>query len=563
MVRSKNLILSAIFVLILVVLNCSFFDFVPPEINIISPVDGERCYGEVILRAEVKDKYFDKTELYINGNKQLEYKESDIFDSLPLSEGTNYTIKLKAFDKRGNWKEEEVSGVELIVGSLPNTPSTPSGPTSGYVDSTYSFSASTTDPDGDNVAYQFDWGDENLSSWSNYVSSGSSVSMGHSYSSEGIYSVKAKAKDEDGMESGWSNGHSITISSISSGSQKWAFSTGNNVRSSPAIGSDGTIYVGSHDDNFYAINPDGSQKWAFSTGDNVHSSPAIGSDGTIYVGSYDGKLYAINPDGSQKWTFLSGAQVFSSPAIGSDGTIYVGSHDNNLYAINPDGSQKWVFSTGYDVLSSPAVGSDGTIYVGSDDNNLYAINPDGSQKWAFSTGDNVHSSPAIGSDGTIYVGSYDGKLYAINPYGTQKWAFSIGSGVYSCPAIGSDGTIYVGSWDENLYAINPDGTQKWAFSTTSDVYSSPAIGSDGTIYIYVAFWDKNLYAINPDGSQKWASSIGNGVYSCPAIGSDGTIYVGSDDGNLYAIYGSSGGLADTPWPMFHHDLKHSGREEEP
>ena len=31
--------------------------------------------------------------------------------------------------------------------------------------------------------------------------------------------------------------------------------------------------------------------------------PAIGSDGTIYVGSWDNNLYAINPDGgSKKWS---------------------------------------------------------------------------------------------------------------------------------------------------------------------------------------------------------------------------------------------------------------------
>jgi len=48
------------------------------------------------------------------------------------------------------------------------------------------------------------------------------------------------------------------------------------------------------------------------------------------------------------------------------------------------------------------------------------------------------------------------------------------------------------------------------------------------------------------------------VYSSPAIGSDGTIYVGSGDGHLYAIQGT-GGLASTPWPMFRHDLRHSGR----
>jgi len=89
------------------------------------------------------------------------------------------------------------------------------------------------------------------------------------------------------------------------------------------------------------------KKWTFKTGGDVDSSPAIGSDGTIYFGSRNNYLYATNPDGSRKWRFKTGGILYSSPAIGSDGTIYVGSRDKNLYAINPDGSKKWEFKTGY------------------------------------------------------------------------------------------------------------------------------------------------------------------------------------------------------------------------
>jgi len=344
------------------------------------------------------------------------------------------------------------------------------------------------------------------------------------------------------------------------GTQKWAFETRADVFPSPAIGSDGTIYVGSDDHNLYAINPDGTQKWAFETGDDVLSSPAIASDGTIYVGSYDNKLYAINSDGTQKWAFETGDDVFSSPAIASDGTIYVGSLDNKLYAVNPDGTQRWAFETEGNVGSSPAIASDGTIYVGSYDHNLYAINPDGTQRWAFETGSFVISFPAIASDGTIYVGSYDNKLYAVNQDGTQKWEFLTGDRLRSSPAIALDGTIYVGSYDNRLYAINPDGTQKWEFLTGDRLRSSPAIALDGTIY--VGSWDDKLYAINPDGTLKWAFDTGADVRSSPAIALDGTIYVGSYDNRLYAINGISGGLANSPWPMFHHDLQHTGRKQE-
>ena len=84
-----------------------------------------------------------------------------------------------------------------------------------------------------------------------------------------------------------------------------------------------------------AYGQDGTQKWAFPTGGFV-GSPAIGADGTVYVGSFEllNNLYAINPDGTQKWVFRTGGAVNASPAIGADGTLYVGSGDGNLYAIN-------------------------------------------------------------------------------------------------------------------------------------------------------------------------------------------------------------------------------------
>ena len=313
---------------------------------------------------------------------------------------------------------------------------------------------------------------------------------------------------------------------------KWNYTTGGGINSSPAIGSDGTIYVGSTDHNLYAINPDDSLKWSYTMDLIQCSSPAVDSDGTIYVGSFDGKLHAINPDGTEKWSYNTGSTIESSPTIGSDGTIYVGS-GLDLYAINPDGSLKWSYRTEHDIYSSPAIGFDGTIYVGSQDNKLYAINPDGNFKWSYHTGSLIRSSPAIGSDGTIYVGSYDYRLYAINPNGNLKWSYTTGSGIHSSPAIGSDGTIYVGSFDGKLHAINPDGTKKWNYTTAKAIDSSPAVDSDGAIY--VGSQDNKLYAINPDGSLRWSYTTGREIQSSPAIGSDGTIYVGSGDRKLYAI----------------------------
>jgi outer membrane protein assembly factor BamB/tetratricopeptide (TPR) repeat protein len=353
---------------------------------------------------------------------------------------------------------------------------------------------------------------------------------------------------------------SLTLFSQTPGTKKWEYLTGSYIYSSPAIGAEGIIYVGSNDYKLYAINPDGTKKWEFLTGGYIYSSPAIGSDGTIYVGSYDKKLYAVNPDGTKKWEYLTGGYIYSSPTIGSDGTIYVGSYDYKLYAINPDGTKKWEFLTGsYIYYSSPAIGPDGTIYVGSYDYKLYAINPNGTKKWEYLTGSYIYSSPAIGDDGTIYVGSYDKKLYAIKPDGIKKWEYVTGGYVYSSPAIDADGTIYVGSYDYKLYAINAGGTKKWEFLTGGYLYySSPAIGADGTIYI--GSYDRKLYAINTDGTKKWEYLTGGILnYSSPAIGTDGTIYVGSYDYKLNAIFSSSNGLVSSSWPKYKHDNFNKGQ----
>ena len=354
------------------------------------------------------------------------------------------------------------------------------------------------------------------------------------------------------------------------GEQKWAFSAGGSIYSSPAVGPDGTIYVGSDDKKVYAIQPNGTKKWEFETDGKVISSPAVDYYAgaiTIYVCSENGRVYALSPDdGTKKWEFETGGVVSSSPAIGLLGTLYVGSDDKKVYSIRlTDGKAEggeWPFVTGGKVTSSPAIASDGTIYVGSHDNKLYAIKSTGKEKWVFAGATGIiSSSPAIGSDGTIYVGSEDGYLYAIDPdAGTLKqgWPFQTGGKISSSPAVGTDGVVFVGAGDAKLYAVKSDGTQSWV-STYPDeaVRSSPAIGSDGTIY--VGSDDYRVYAINSGGTEKWEFLTGGRVSSSPTIGFGGDVYVGSEDGKLYAIESSSPRLADVAWPKFHHDVRNTAR----
>ena len=289
--------------------------------------------------------------------------------------------------------------------------------------------------------------------------------------------------------------------------------------------------------------------------DGFGTSPAIGSDGTIYVGSTDKKLRAFNPDGKLKWSYETGDVVRSSPAVGNDGTIYVGSKDFYLRAINPDGSLKWRYYNDGPIDSSPAIGSDGTIYVGSDDFYLRAINPDGSFKWRYATEGPIDSSPAVDCDGIIYFGSADSNVRAINPDGSLKWRYVTGGPIASSPSIGSDGTVYIGSFDGKLYAINPDGSLKWSVTFPSDypVSSSPAIGNDGTIYALT----RDLRIINSDGTVDETITLYRDEEGSSPMIQDGVLYTATTSILAYEIESDS--LSDSPWPVFRHDLKHTGR----
>src|ERR1051326_985051 len=130
--------------------------------------------------------------------------------------------------------------------------------------------------------------------------------------------------------------------------------------------------------------------WAFTNSNEAYSSPAVGRDGTIYVGSSDGRLNAVHSDGTPYWSYLTHGAVIASPALARDETVYFGSLGRSLYAVQADagsssGKLLWSVPTGGEIYSSPAVGVDGTIYVGSLDHMLYAVRPNGTTNWTVRT----------------------------------------------------------------------------------------------------------------------------------------------------------------------------------
>ena len=328
----------------------------------------------------------------------------------------------------------------------------------------------------------------------------------------------------------------------------WKYTTGGPITSSPAIGSDGTIIVGSHDGMIHVVEPTGVLRFKQPTGDVIFGSPAVDLQGNTLIGSGDDHLYKLDAARNQlAWRLKLGncrattgvgpeasrCDVDGGPTIGSDGTIYVGGA--GVFAISPNGLLKWQFPTPRRIPTAPALHPAGFLLAGGHDDTLFAISPNGQKLWDFRAGDDIESSAMVADDGMIYFGSDDQKIYALTPTGTQRWAFVTGDDVRASPVLGRNGQILVGDFDGLFYSIAPDGTLAWTFRAADRIVSSALVDADGAILFGAQ--DDRLYALEADGTLRWSIELGGDIDSSPTLGSDGTIYVGCDDKNLYAIKG--------------------------
>ena len=93
----------------------------------------------------------------------------------------------------------------------PETPQQPSGPTEGEVGIEYTYSTNSTDPDGDQIYYNFSWDDGEFSGWLGPYDSGQTVEASHIWTEKGSYDVTVQAKDTLNATSYWSEPLTVQI----------------------------------------------------------------------------------------------------------------------------------------------------------------------------------------------------------------------------------------------------------------------------------------------------------------------------------------------------------------
>lgn len=329
----------------------------------------------------------------------------------------------------------------------------------------------------------------------------------------------------------------------------WTVTTAGPYVTLPALGPNGTVYVGSWDGRVYAVSPSGQVAWTFTTQGRIDAPPVVTNEG-IFVSSWDGSVYALAANGALAFRFETGAPVDASAAVDAAGNIYVASQLQRLYALAPNGTLAWSAELNSPPTTAPAldVSSAGTrVLVGTADGKIHiftAPNTEAPPVQLPASAGHAVSAFTLANDGTAYAETSMGHLVGVSTSGTLSLDLTItypGATVFP-PALAADGTLYVGATDRTLYAV-AGGSVRWSKSVGGSVLSAPTLGTDGSIYLGA----KGIVRVSASGSTERIVDLP--IEGAPVLAGDAGWYANTLSGALVSgRFENRLGLADAPWP---------------
>ena len=187
--------------------------------------------------------------------------------------------------------------------------------------------------------------------------------------------------------------HAVSLGGESgnAGDELWSFNAEGAIVAEPLV-LNGKIYFGDFSDNFYALdiatreaagpgsNPPGAGEWSFSSDGWFWATPLV-HENTLYVGTLNGKFYALNPDtGSEIWVTpgevigqIVGRAAVITELNGGD-AVAVPSGEDNIRVFNmANGNELNGFATDGGVKASLLV-DDGFLYAHTTDDQVIKFN---------------------------------------------------------------------------------------------------------------------------------------------------------------------------------------------
>jgi hypothetical protein len=312
--------------------NNGFYPFVCSHACLTNQFTVSECFGETWLRAQNKgsfafwgattNSYWDEDDV-LEKSMFKSWWEDNIED---IGGMTNMALFYLYQHYGGGgltkyyFEEYNVLGDSSVKiwrtnpSDPPEKPSIPAGPNRGVYNKEYSFSSSTTEPDGESIFYLFDWDDGNNSGWLGPYNSGETVNASYAWCNIGDYEIRVVAKDVNGVQSPWSDPLLISI-------------VENNPPNKPTInGSTKAIPFISYDYTISTTDDDG---------DNVRFYIDWGDGESIWFGPYaSGESFSVK----HKW--MIGSHIIKVKARDSVGdesewaTLEISAPKNNLYTFN-------------------------------------------------------------------------------------------------------------------------------------------------------------------------------------------------------------------------------------
>lgn len=224
----------------------------------------------------------------------------------------------------------------------------------------------------------------------------------------------------------------------------------------------------------------------YDRGEIFASTPAIGTDGNVYVTSKDGFLRVFDlRTGRLRWTkHLPGDETESTPVV-SRGIVYFGRANGYMYAFNTRTRRLvWRYGpTGGNIASGVALSAT-TAYFASYGGGIYAVNRfTGRLRWKTEVRGPrnnrapFYSTPAL-ARGMLLIGSIDHAVYGLNARtGRVRWRFDTGGYVYASAAI-HGARLFIGDFDGNFHALSiRTGRRLWTHRMGQILGSASVLGN--------------------------------------------------------------------------------------
>jgi len=185
------------------------------------------------------------------------------------------------------------------------------------------------------------------------------------------------------------------------------------------------IFITSLDHSVFGVDLATYEFWHEDLAGAIPSSPIIGSDGMLYVGTLAAQLERFDPaTGTHESALALDAKkmIWNSPVSDSD-TLYFGDLEGNFYSFNtstgeldgtpvqPDGP----------ITASPLVLGD-NVLVATESGSVFEVDKEGRSKLWSQPGGTIYTNPVLAGD-LILVAPLGAKeyLYAYNQDGSPAW----------------------------------------------------------------------------------------------------------------------------------------------